>query len=137
MSDNIIYELSLYQNALGVERRISRRIELFRESQSSIQINLDGLPKSTIRKTQADYIVRLEELENELADAVEARKEAYRHVSGLIERLESEGQKDILDLRYIAGLSWQEIAQELGTSKSNVRYRHNRAVESLAPFSTF
>lgn len=137
MSDNIIYELSLYQNALGVERRISRRIELFRESQSSIQINLDGLPKSTIRKTQADYIVRLEELENELADAVEARKEAYRHVSGLIERLESEGQKDILDLRYIAGLSWQEIAQELGTSKSNVRYSHNRAVESLAPFSTF
>lgn len=58
------------------------------------------------------------------------RQDFKRHMLSLVQKL-PEMQKEILELRFIVGLSYQEISEELGIEMGTVKSRINRAVASL------
>ena len=45
-----------------------------------------------------------------------------------------EGYRDVLMLRYWSGLPFAEIADMLGTTETNVKVRHHRAIKKLTEF---
>lgn len=58
------------------------------------------------------------------------KEDLKRHMLSLVQRL-PEMQREILELRFIVGLSYQEISEELGIEMGTVKSRINRAVASL------
>lgn len=58
------------------------------------------------------------------------KEDFKRHMLSLVQRL-PEMQREILELRFIVGLSYQEISEELGIEMGTVKSRINRAVASL------
>lgn len=132
MQSEIIKQLHSYLNAVRSSERLERRIQLLRARQVSMQINLDGLPKSTITKTVADFLCDLEVLEKELAEAKKACAEARGLVVSMINCLKDERQKDVFDLRYLVGLSWSDIGKALNYSKSHVQHIHKQGIDQLS-----
>ena len=58
-------------------------------------------------------------------------KQDFKHqMFSLVQKL-PEMQREILELRFIVGLSYQEISEELGIEMGTVKSRINRAVASL------
>ena len=131
MYNSIVEQLNSYLAARRAVERSSRRIRLLLERQSSMQVNLDGLPKSTVTRTLADYMCELEDLEEDLAEAEHWAHQAYTRVTDTINSLDDELQKDVLDLRYVVGLTWANVASELHYSKSHVQYIHRQAIDRL------
>lgn len=132
MRDDMVEQLNSYIHARRAVERTTRRICLLLERQNSMQVNLDGLPKSTVTRTLADYMCDLEDLEEDLAEAEGWAREAYGWVTGMINSLDDELQKDVLDLRYIVGMTWASVARELHYSKSHVQYIHRQAIDRLS-----
>lgn len=58
------------------------------------------------------------------------REDFKRHMLSLVQKL-PDMQREILELRFIIGLSYQEISEELGIEMGTVKSRINRAVASL------
>lgn len=146
MYHKIINTLKAYHKALKQEFILNRQIFYLRDAQTSIQINIDGMPKGTNLKTYADYMVQLESLEGRKEDIIIQKLESYNVNRNLIERIEDEVQKNILDFRYmyhrieqkdkdspafVSFLSWYEISQMVGYSEPYVKYMHSRAIEEL------
>ncbi len=58
------------------------------------------------------------------------KEDFKRHMLSLVQKL-PDMQREILELRFIIGLSYQEISEELGIEMGTVKSRINRAVASL------
>jgi len=58
------------------------------------------------------------------------KEDFKRHMLSLVQKL-PDMQREILELRFIVGLSYQEISEELGIEMGTVKSRINRAVASL------
>lgn len=58
------------------------------------------------------------------------KQDFKRHMLSLVQKL-PDMQREILELRFIVGLSYQEISEELGIEMGTVKSRINRAVASL------
>lgn len=58
------------------------------------------------------------------------KQDFKRQMLSLVQKL-PEMQREILELRFIVGLSYQEISEELGIEMGTVKSRINRAVASL------
>lgn len=130
--DAVEFELNKYQVALREEQRVQRRIDILVETQTSLSFKQDGMPRSTKQQDYSDYLVKKEDFEEELQALREERKTAYNYVKDLIKLASNETQKDVLDLRYLAGLSFSQIATKLHYEDSNIKYHHNKALDQLS-----
>lgn len=91
----------------------------------------------TFRYDTTSYSVQLEEGQGEQGwgdkgrqrDIIEARAE----LSLLLKKLESlkEDYRDVVTLRLVDGLAFEDIADILGKSRSNVRVIYHRAIKNL------
>ena len=122
--------LRSYQPALKYWELCTRRLDEAREV-GIRSPKMDGMPRGGSGggiEMQVDRILAAERRLNR------ARNEAmaiFEGIEDMIESLENFDQKRILRLRYIDGLTWDEVAMDSGFSERSVRRIHGRALEEL------
>lgn len=110
---------------------IEAEIEALRSMKLYPSKGIDGMPHSHNNSDLSKYAAELEEKENELyLEGVEQVK-SYKEISAAIKELEEEDERDVMTLRYIAGMDWWKIAKEMDCSERWVYELHGKALEKL------
>lgn len=118
---------------------MSKRIELIDQQiaeaqaeRDSIAINLDGLPSgSGISDKTGRLASTIADLQEDLTDIRTAAWKTKSRILHTILSVDHEDYQQILLLRYINGMTWDSIADEMYYSRQWVTVLHGRALEYL------
>lgn len=106
-------------------------IQALKEEQTSPSVKYSDMPKGYKKSDLSDYIVEL----NKLYDQLEKKKlKRIRMCSEIVEKIEKmkdEREKNILNLRYICGKEWEEIAVLMNYSSRSVHRIHGEALKNF------
>ena len=92
-------------------------------------ITYDGMPHGTELGDLSDYMAKYDEIEQAIIKARYRRISAFQWVRDSIEALEDDREKELLTLRYLRGMKWEEIAVNMGYSWRKIHYLHGEALE--------
>ena len=120
---------------LALGREIDRDIaEINRLREWSEKITTgQGESVSGSREQSAKYTRAVEtiaDLEQEVSDELSEYREARRTVLNMISSLTGE-ERTVIELRYVVGLDWDEIASRTHYSRRHVLRLHASAIRSL------
>ena len=91
----------------------------------------DGMPHGSSQEDLSGYAATLDEmiedLKKERLEKVKIRKKIERS----IRNLKDEDEQEVLRLRYISGLSWEEVAVEIGYAWAQTHRIHSSALKNL------
>lgn len=79
-----------------------------------------------------EMVERIVELEERLFAQVKQLEQTKAAVDQAIAAVENEEQRAVLQLRYLAGKSWEETGDTLGYSRRHAARLHNQAVQEMA-----
>lgn len=68
----------------------------------------------------------------ELGRLAEGLRAEYAHALALIEAVPDAAGREVLELRYLSGLTWMQIARRMGYEERQVRRIHQRALQCAA-----
>lgn len=123
--------LNGYRRHVRRINRIEAEIAEIREMRASISVNNDGMPSGSNQTDLSAYVAQLDRLERELIEERNNRIITYKDIEKRIKNLKSRNENDVLFYRYIAGLSWWEIAEKLGYSERQIYRMHGKALMNL------
>lgn len=89
---------------------------------------VDKIPRSPVESA----VARIERVERIIAEGVERLEATADRVRRIIESVEDEPSRDLLTLRYLDGLRWEEIAVRLCYTYRHVTRLHGRALRFAA-----
>ena len=94
---------------------------------------LSDLPFSGTRNIHRmeDVIVKILDLESEIKDDIEKLVETKREIKETVERVPTASHRTLLELRYICGKTWEDIAAEMHYSVRNVHILHGAALREM------
>lgn len=124
--------LRQYGKAVRTVKRLEQRIEELRMNKElPAALASDGMPHGHTIKDLSDYIVRLEEREKAYADQIGRRICLYEEISDKIDTVQNEDERDVLFLRYVKQLDWEDVAKEMNMSLRKVYYLHGQALKKI------
>lgn len=124
--------LRSYQKSLEREERICEDIQELRARKMFPSCGTgDGMPHGSDQTDLSDYIVILDELteglKQERLNGAIQRKKIERSICAISD----ENEAEVLRLRYIKGMKWEEIALEMEYSWQHVHRIHGNALGNL------
>lgn len=123
--------LKSYGKALRREQRILDEIQCLRLDKMFPSIVQDGMPHGSSQEDLSGYAATLDEmiedLKKERLEKVKIRKKIERS----IRNLKDEDEQEVLRLRYISGLKWEEVATEMGYCEKWTHEIHKKALKNL------
>ena len=116
-----------YRLARGIRLKRKRILEL-REfaGKSTSAITTDRVSGTSVQSRMEHCIVQIDEWEREVDEAVGTQKK----VISIIRGVKNLDQRDVMELRYIDGLTWDEVVDRLYMSRRKVFYLHGEALKS-------
>ena len=78
-----------------------------------------------------DIIVKILDLESEINADILSLVETKREIVHSIKAVNNEDYRTLLELRYLAFQSWDEIAHDLQYSKDHIFYLHRKALSEI------
>ena len=123
--------LMSYQKEKRRVRRLEEQLEELRQNKMSPSVTNDGMPHGTDKKDLSDYVVKVDEIEQELVAARYSRICAFQEVQRRIEAMEDEREKDLLTYRYIRGMKWEKICNEMKHSWQHIHRIHAKALKNF------
>ena len=125
--------LRSYKDHVRRVNRISEEIKELREMMMSTKaINYDGMPHGS--GGQGDLsgeVARIQGLIDELKRERGLRIMTYQDIARRIKKLRSRNEDDVLFYRYIKGMEWYEIAEQMHISLPAAVSRYHRALQKL------
>ncbi|MDE7185136.1 MAG: hypothetical protein K2O40_11870 [Lachnospiraceae bacterium] len=111
-------------------KRIEEQIKEFELFETSPKINSIDVKThdSSVAKDLSDYIVKKNELVEKMIHARYRRVRIYTEIFQAIEEVPDERERQVLTLRYIKCLKWEEIAVEMHVEWAQVHRIHTRAL---------
>ena len=82
----------------------------------------------SIRSSVEEAVVRIAELEDDIAKAITEMIALKREITMVIRSVNSIECETLLEMRYLTFLSWSQIAAELNYSKDYVYHLHRKAL---------
>lgn len=108
--------LKSYRRAVKREKDILDEIQRLRADKMFPSVANDGMPKGSNQSDLSDYIAILDE-QIELLKAERLEKaRCYQKIERQIKQMENEDEQEVLRLRYITGLKWEEVAARMSYS---------------------
>lgn len=123
--------LRSYRKALRREERILDEIQELRMNKMFPSVVNDGMPHSSERSDLSNYIVTLDEMTEELKNERLERAKLRQRIERDIRALDNEDEQEVLRLRYIKGLKWEEVAVEMGYAWAQIHRIHSSALKNL------
>lgn len=91
----------------------------------------DGMPHGSSIGDLSSYMARKDELERELIKARYNRIVMQTDILTKIEQMEDETEKNLLTLKYIKGLKWEDVCVEMGYSWKQIHRYHASALSNF------
>jgi len=109
------------------------RAEQFREMAMQATGRTDAIRVSgtTDRSKVEKYILELWDVHNELQQEISYLMAKSRAAEKLIEKLTDDRHRTVLQLRYLCGLTWEDISEKLHFTLRWVHKLHKEAIEKL------
>ena len=130
-ADEVKERLRAYRRACKECRKLNRKIKDKRESMTQPRaVRTDALPGGKGNTLEA-AIEKIDTLERRLHAAESEKDKALSDVRTLIALVEDPDGRYILILRYINGVSFDDIPEQMYISDRSMWRRYNRAIDEI------
>lgn len=130
-TEEVKERLRTYQRACKECRKLNRKIRDKRESMTQPRaVRTDALPGGKGNTLEA-AIEKIDALERRLDAAQSEKDKALSDVRALIALVEDPDGRYILILRYINGVSFDDIPEQMYISDRSMWRRYNRAIDEI------
>ena len=130
-ADEVKERLRAYRRACKECRKLSRKIRDKRESMTQPRaVRTDALPGGKGNTLEA-AIEKIDALERRLDAAQSEKDKSLSDVRALIALVEDPDGRYILILRYINGVSFDDIPEQMYISDRSMWRRYNRAIDEI------
>ena len=123
--------LKSYQDAVRREKHILQEIQLLRMDKMLPSVINDGMPHGSGCSDLSDYMVLLDEQINELRDERLEKMLLYKEIEKRIRNMDNDNEREVLRLRYLRGMTWEEVAVEMGYSWRGIHNIHGKALSNF------
>lgn len=120
--------LKSYRRAVKREKDILDEIQRLRADKMFPSVANDGMPKGSNQSDLSDYIAILDEQIELLKVERLEKARCYQKIEKQIRQMENEDEQEVLRLRYITGLKWEEIAARMSYSWKHIHRIHSSAL---------
>lgn len=120
--------LKSYRRAIKREQDILDEIQRLRLDKMFPSVVNDGMPHGSSHSDLSDYAAILDEQIELLKEERLEKVRCYQKIERQIRRMENEDEQEVLRLRYIKGLKWEEVALKMNYSWKWVHKIHGRAL---------
>ena len=118
-----------YREAIRQMERSELKIREMRLNRISPSAFTDGMPHAHGRNDLSGYAALLDQEERRYLKARYRRIKLCKEITDKIERLDDEDEKDVLMVRYIGRMKWEDICVKMSLSWRRVHYIHSAALE--------
>lgn len=123
--------LRSYRKSIRREKQILEEIQKLRLDKMFPSIVNDGMPGGSSQKDLSDYAVIIDELIQELKEERLKRAERRKRIESSIHNLDNEDEQEVLRLRYIQGMKWEEVAVKIGYCLKQTHRIHSDALKNI------
>lgn len=125
--------LKRYRKNLACIERLETKLEVMEERIISLKSpSLSGMPRGGVPVTIDDLMSDKIDLENRIERLKAKGRDLKREVCEEIDSLEDSTDCEILESFFIDGLTFEEIAEELGYTERRVIARYSEAIKMLS-----
>ena len=125
--------LTGYRKACKKIESLKEQLESLREIEQSVKSQqLSDMPKaSNHHQDLSDLMVKLEDLQTQIADAITESCKIKLEIEGALWKLEDPEEARVLRFRYIYFMAWEEISSIMGYGTRQSRRIHDEAIKNL------
>lgn len=121
--------LNSYRRAIRREQYILDEIQRLRMDKMFPSIVNDGMPSGSNQSDLSEYMSKVDEQIQILNDELLKKIKIYSDIEKRIREMKNEDEQEVLRLRYIRGLKWEEVAEEIGYGWSRTHDIHSDALK--------
>lgn len=123
--------LRRYVRSKKREKRIEEEIQRLRMDKMFPSVVSDDMPHGTDQKDLSDYIVLVDQQIDLLkAERLEGIK-IYADIEERIRKMQDDNEQEVLRLKYIRGMTWEEVAVEMRYTFQHTHRIHKRALKNI------
>ncbi len=123
--------LKSYRRAIKREQDILDEIQRLRLDKMFPSVVNDGMPHGSSHSDLSDYAVILDEQIDLLKEERLEKVRCYQKIERQISQMENEDEQEVLRLRYILGMKWEEVAVKMDYSWRQIHRIHSAALLNL------
>lgn len=123
--------LKSYRRAIKREQDILDEIQRLRLDKMFPSVVNDGMPHGSSHSDLSDYVAILDEQIELLKKERLEKVRYYQKIERQIRQMENEDEQEVLRLRYILGLKWEEVAVKMGYSWKQTHRIHSSALQNF------
>ena len=123
--------LKSYRRAIKREQDILDEIQRLRLDKMFPSVVNDGMPHGSNHSDLSDYAAILDEQIELLKEERLERVRCYQKIERQIRQMENEDEQEVLRLRYILGMKWEEVAVKMGYSWKQTHRIHSSALKNF------
>ena len=123
--------LKSYRRAIKREQDILDEIQRLRLDKMFPSVVNDGMPRGSSHSDLSDYVAILDEQIELLKKERLEKVGCYQKIERQIRQMENEDEQEVLRLRYILGLKWEEVAVKMGYSWKQTHRIHSSALQNF------
>lgn len=123
--------LKSYRRAIKREQDILDEIQRLRLDKMFPSVVNDGMPHGSSHSDLSDYAAILDEQIELLKRERLEKIRCYQKIERQIRQMENEDEQEVLRLRYILGMKWEEVAVKMDYSWRQIHRIHSAALLNL------
>ena len=123
--------LGSYRRAIKREQDILDEIQRLRLDKMFPSVVNDGMPHGSSHSDLSDYVAILNEQIELLKKERLEKVRCYQKIEKQIRQMENEDEQEVLRLRYILGMKWEEVAVKMGYSWKQTHRIHSSALKNF------
>lgn len=123
--------LKRYQKAVRREQDILDEIQRLRADKMFPSVCNDGMPRGSSQTDLSDYMAEIDAAIEDLKKERLKKIKIYREIEMRIRCMKDEDEQEVLRMRYIKGMKWEDIAEKMNYSYSGTLKLHGRALTDI------
>lgn len=119
-----------YRKAERREQNILEEIQELRADKLFPSVSMDGMPKGSGQTDDlSGFAALMDEMIQKLKEERLCKMKLRMEIEGKIKRMEDTDEADLLRMRYLRGMKWEEVTAKMGYSRAQVNRMHGKALE--------
>ena len=123
--------LKSYRRAIKREQDILDEIQRLRLDKMFPSVINDGMPHGNSHSDLSDYAAILDEQIELLKEERLEKVRCYQKIERQIRQMENEDEQEVLRMRYILGMKWEEVAVKMRYSWKQTHRIHSSALQNF------
>ena len=110
-----------------------RQVDSLNDLATKASSTLTGMPKGTSSSTSrlADVVTKIVDLQNTINGEIDRLVDIKAEITAVIGAVDSEDYRNLLELRYLCFMDWEQISAEMNYSLRWTYTMHGRAITAV------